>query len=210
MKNLKNGFVLLPLVCLLFLFSCANEKYEVTPAVQEVDQKTTFAEQNSNDELAQLILDNFEAIENSVKVDLTTEEFKQALDLTFGASEKNLTLFFADASSRKVFRQKLGEIMLNEGAASLGANFFCEETYFAEAFTTEGGYTSASSNSFAYASRDGHTNMWASAFSCDTYDEVYIRENDCDNVWPNCSACRIRALYYSGGGSTALFGLGPC
>ena len=212
MKNLKNGFVLLPLLCLLFLYACTDERYEVSsaPVVEQIDHDAQVAAQNENDEFDQLILENIDAVDNSVKVHLSVEEFEQALELTLGKSEKNLARYFADAKVRKIFRQQLGEILSNQGTASFGANFFCEETFFAEAFSIPGGYNSASSNSFAYASSNGNTNLWASAFSCDTFDELYIQESDCANAYPNCGSCLVRALYYSGGGQTALFGVFPC
>lgn len=209
MKTLNTLFAAtLMLFVGLFMFSCSVED----EVMEEMEQVQVNSVDSAFDDL---ILDNLvEDADGVIFLELTPEEFEQALDLTFEKPLKGgVKAYFEDADLRRTFRENTQQVLLNndivEGQTS--EKFFCEMTYFAEAYSAQQGYTSSSSNSFAYARRDGTTNLWASAFSCITFDEVYTGYySTCPWTGTNCEGCRVRALYYSGGGNANIFGIGSC
>lgn len=205
MKIFKKSLSFLFFAILLLNYSCSPGENEIEPLNEEEIQNSNTL--GIDQEFDALVLANLN-MDDLVTVELSPEEFEQALELTFGSSTNGIQDFFEDAENRKIFRQKLHKTLMDNQA---GARGICDHTYYAEAYSGQQGYTSSSSNSFVYARRDGTTQLWAAAFSCVTFDEVYTGYySTCPWTGPNCDGCRVRALYYSGGGNANIFGIGQC
>lgn len=205
MKRLSNLFVF-TIMCALFLSSCSKEN----DGLQTLNDETKALTEAVVD-FETLILENIvEGKDGEFSVELTPKEFEQALSLTFSTPTVALETFFEDVDSRTTFRQNLQQVLLDNNiieAQTEETKSFCQHTYFAEAYANVQGYVSASSNSFAYARSQGTSSLWASSFSCITFDEEYSGYySTCP--YTNCNTCYARSYYYSGGGGAIIYGAG--
>jgi len=181
MKNLKVKSILFSLLAIMavavLMISCEQES-----VLKDAIESTP------DSDFETLIINNASTNEDgAVILDLSTEDFKYALQLIIGIS--NTDVFFEDEENRKVFRQNIIKVLVDNGIQSRN----CDKRYFAEAYSHQQGYTSRSSNSFAKAIRFGKTGLWASAFDCIAFDEEYT------GYYSNCPyapcLCRVSASY---------------
>lgn len=207
MKIFSNFLALTLLVCALFMSSCSKENDSMLTLNEETQVLTKEAPVV---DFETLILENIvEGKDGEFSVELSPKEFEQALSFTFSTPTVALETFFEDVDSRTTFRQNLQQVLLDNNIieAQTETKSFCEHTYFAEAYANVQGYVSASSNSFAYARSQGTTNLWASSFSCVTFDEAYSGYY-ATCPYTNCNTCYARSYYYSGGGGAIIYGAG--
>ena len=219
MKRLIILSTLMLSVFALFMTSCTKENGDLNnlnneiSSVAEVDFEALILE---NVVVGQKTIENDEELEGQeleegqVTIELTPEEFEQALKLTFNTSEDLSNTYFEDADLRTIFRQNLQKVLLDNEVieTDIESRSFCNVRYFAEAYGNIDGYVSSSSNSFAYARSRGTSGLRASAFDCETYHEVYIPGPPKTCPFSNCNYCYARAVYSTGGSGSLIYGAG--